>query len=79
MATAPIPAATPAPPQEIRIIAHSTLYYWWIVWAVGFLMAIVTFFSNERMAVVPAGTESSPEGPKDHEGGAFGESRTPGS
>ena len=27
-----------AGPREVRIVAHSTLFYWWPVWAVGLLM-----------------------------------------
>ncbi len=46
----------PAHANEIRIISHSTLFYWWPVWALGFLMALITAFSGERMVTVPAGT-----------------------
>ena len=57
----PLPTATSSPKpafdQEIRIISHSTLYYWWIVWAVGFLLATMSMFSHYRMALVPSGTE----------------------
>lgn len=42
--------------NEIRIISHSTLFYWWPVWAVGFLMAILTWFSGQRMVTVPSGS-----------------------
>jgi hypothetical protein len=59
--TTPAPAARPAAAlashrNEIRIVSHSTLFYWWPVWAVGFLMALVTAFSGQRMVVVPSGT-----------------------
>src|SRR5207244_965813 len=37
----------------IRIVSHSSLFYWWPVWAVGFLMAAITGFSDYRMAIVP--------------------------
>src|SRR5579863_9624825 len=53
----PRPAAAPIPPahkNEIRIISHSTLFYWWPVWALGFLMALVTLFSGQYMITVPA-------------------------
>src|ERR1051326_2829930 len=64
MATSNIPSAAsraPAPPgpgQEIRIISHSTLYYWWVVWAVGFLMAFITWLSHDSLAVVPKDTKA---------------------
>jgi hypothetical protein len=54
------PAAPPAtsPHQEITIVSHSNLFYWWPVWAVGFLMALLSYFSNHRLAVVPANTKA---------------------
>ena len=36
-------------------MAHSTLFYWWPVWVVGFLMAGMTWVEGHRLAVVPAG------------------------
>jgi hypothetical protein len=38
---------------EVRIGAHSMLFYWWPVWAAGFLMAGVTWLDGYRLAVVP--------------------------
>src|SRR4051812_533944 len=54
-------ALLPDPPlphrgPEVRIIGHSPLYYWWPVWVVGFIMALLTYTGGHRMAVVPAGT-----------------------
>jgi len=71
MSTAPQPPAQPVPapvptlpatsgPQErkeVVVISHSALFYWWPVWAVGFLMAILTLIDNHYMAVVPAGAK----------------------
>jgi len=59
MSTAPQPVAHPTgmePKREIRIISHSSLFYWWPVWAVGFLMCLITYFSGQLMAIVPTGT-----------------------
>src|SRR5713226_5847074 len=61
MSTAP--ASTPikvTPPgdEEVRLYSHSSLFYWWPVWAVGFIMAILTFFDGHRMVTVPAKTEA---------------------
>ena len=60
------------PPKEIVIISHSTIFYWWPVWLVGFLMAAFTYLSGQVMAYVPPGTvaESSQtvpghDGPRD--------------
>jgi hypothetical protein len=32
---------------ELRIYSHSNLMYWWPVWAVGYLMAFLTWFNGE--------------------------------
>jgi len=57
-ATAPRPAAQPLEhKREIIVISHSFLFYWWPVWAFGFLLAAITWFDGERMATVPAGTK----------------------
>ena len=45
------------PDEEIRVYGHSNLFYWWPVWAVGFLMALLTYLDGHVMAVVPAGTQ----------------------
>ena len=57
--TQPAPAVTLTPPaeREIRIYSHSHLFYWWPVWAVGFLMAILTFANGGALAIVPPGTQ----------------------
>jgi hypothetical protein len=50
----PPPAVKPAEDDvEIRLVSHSNLFYWWPVWAVGFLMGLMTIIDNHRMAVVP--------------------------
>ena len=59
--TTPVPttiAESPREPREIVIYSHSSLFYWWPVWAVGFLMAILTLAGGELMALVPHGTEA---------------------
>jgi hypothetical protein len=33
------------------------MFYWWPVWAIGFLMAALTYIDGHVMAVVPRGTE----------------------
>lgn len=56
MSTAPPPAAPPN--QEIKIVSHCNLFYWWPVWAIGMLMGMLTFFDGGRIALVPDGTEA---------------------
>jgi hypothetical protein len=43
---------------EIKIISHSNLFYWWPVWAVGYLLAILTLLDPYVMAVVPKETKA---------------------
>src|SRR5262245_66404077 len=63
-----VPAATPsapAPPaperNEVVVVSHSNLFYWWPVWACGFLMALITWIDGHLMYVVPKGTKASTE------------------
>lgn len=60
--TAPPPAPAPAPAtydqQEIRIISHSSLFYWWPVWVAGFVMGLLSLVEGKLVAVVPSGTEA---------------------
>jgi hypothetical protein len=44
-------------PREVRVVAHTTLVYWWPVWAVGLLLAGLTWLDGHRLAIVPPGTE----------------------
>ena len=43
-------------PQRVVVISHSPLFYWWPVWAVGFLMALLTYLHGYQVAFVPPGT-----------------------
>jgi hypothetical protein len=60
MSTTPAPhadAAVAAPgDKEIRVYSHSPIFYWWPVWAVGFIMTVITLIDRSEMVVVPAGS-----------------------
>jgi hypothetical protein len=43
-------------PTEIRIYGHTKLFYWWPVWLVAFLFAIITWYDGQRLAIVPRDT-----------------------
>jgi hypothetical protein len=69
-ATPPTPPSKPVPPvssvppppttrEEITIYSHSNLFYWWPIWALGFLFGVLTFFSHHVMAIVPNEIEVS--------------------
>ena len=44
-------------PREIKLVSHSPIFYWWPIWLLGYVMALVTLFENHRLAILPAGTE----------------------
>jgi hypothetical protein len=52
----PVPVSIVADgrPREVIIISHSPLFYWWPVWAVGFLMAAVSYWEGSQMALFSA-------------------------
>lgn len=50
-----LPISTTSP-NEIVVISHSPIFYWWPVWAAGFVLAALTYFAGHQMAIVPAGT-----------------------
>jgi hypothetical protein len=50
-------APSPQHPREVRVVAHTMLFYWWPVWAVGFLLAGLTWLGGNYLAIVPRGTE----------------------
>jgi hypothetical protein len=57
MSTVPQVVATAPAKREITIISHSTLFYWWPVWAVGFLLGFITMMGGHNVAVLPSSTE----------------------
>lgn len=68
MSTVPSPDASalkssngvPTPPKrEITLISHSMLFYWWPIWLIGFVMALITYLEDHRLAVLPSGTTVS--------------------
>src|SRR4051812_28517748 len=46
--TVVVPASAPVTglEPEIKIYSHSTIFYWWPVWVVGFVMAALTYFDG---------------------------------
>jgi hypothetical protein len=48
---------TPAAKREIKLISHSMLFYWWPIWALGYILAAITYFDNTRLAIVPDGSK----------------------
>jgi len=54
--TQPAPLTMEPQPEQVVVISHSPLFYWWPVWAVGFLMAGLTYWYGLQVAFVPPGT-----------------------
>lgn len=44
------PAGTPGLDTPITVYSHSPLFYWWPVWAAGYLLAGLTYFQGEYVA-----------------------------
>ena len=36
---------------EIRLYSHSTLYYWWPVWAIGYVFALLTYIQGDKVTI----------------------------
>jgi hypothetical protein len=56
--TPPKAAAVDNRPTRVVVISRSPIFYWWPVWAVGFLMAGLTYWQGYPVALVPAGSEA---------------------
>ena len=67
MSSAPAPNPPPHQPQQrtdtgahasdrITVYRHSNLFYWWPIWLLGFIFAIITLVENKHLAIVPAKT-----------------------
>lgn len=41
----------PESPLYLHIVSHSNLFYWWPVWAVGYLMALLTWLHGEKHTI----------------------------
>ena len=44
MSTQPAPLLPPRP-TEIKIYSHSSLFYWWPVWLLGYILALAVSVS----------------------------------
>lgn len=47
----------PQTQQQLRVYSHSSFFYWWPVWAVGYLMAFLTY-AHGKAAEVEAGGQA---------------------
>jgi hypothetical protein len=49
-----VPQPPKAVPQEIKVVSHSMLFYWWPVWFFGLVFAALTYVDNNRLAIIGA-------------------------
>jgi len=54
--TSPLTQALAA--REVRVFSHSMLFYWWPVWAVGYLLALITRVWGEQVTFHIGGQEA---------------------
>jgi hypothetical protein len=47
----PAPAAPPQEAPELIVYSHSSFFYWWPVWAVGYLMAVLTYWGGVQVQI----------------------------
>jgi hypothetical protein len=48
---APAQAAAPSGTGEVRIYQHSPILYWWVVWAYGYLCALLTYAQGVALSI----------------------------
>jgi hypothetical protein len=51
-----VPPAQAHGPREIKLVSHSPIFYWWPIWLLGYVMALITYFEGHRLAVLPPET-----------------------
>lgn len=51
----PAPAKQPHPEklEMLRVYGHSNFFYWWAVWAYGFICAFLTFLDGRTVELLP--------------------------
>jgi hypothetical protein len=57
MSTTPHAPPPSTDERQIKIVSHTGLFYWWPIWALGFILALITWVSGDRLAIVPEGTQ----------------------
>lgn len=51
--------------KEITVYSHSNLFYWWPVWFVAYLLAVLTWWDGSLLAVVPKDSRAAQVTTKD--------------
>jgi hypothetical protein len=53
--------------SQLKVVQHSMLFYWWPVWAVGFILCLISVATGERMALVPRDSTIKRTGDKSYQ------------
>jgi len=40
-------------PREIKLVSHSSIFYWWPIWVLGYALALLTWYDGTRLAILP--------------------------
>jgi hypothetical protein len=49
----PAPSMPTSARKAITLISHSMLFYWWPIWLLGYVLALMTYLEDHRLAIVP--------------------------
>jgi hypothetical protein len=44
-------------PPALKLVGHSSLFYWWPAWVTGYVMALVTYLGGHAIEIKPGETE----------------------
>jgi hypothetical protein len=47
----PVSAATPLETPEVRLYSHSSLFYWWPVWLIGYIFALLSYLQGQKVTI----------------------------
>jgi hypothetical protein len=53
--------SAPVPVKPVRIYSRSPVLYWWPIWSLALLLALLTYLGRGRVVWVPRGTEARPD------------------
>ena len=49
--TQAVSAATPLELPEVRLYSHSSLFYWWPVWLIGYIFALLSYLQGDLVSI----------------------------
>jgi hypothetical protein len=49
-----VPPPAAKGPREIKLVSHSPIFYWWPIWVLGYVLAVITWMDGTRLAILPS-------------------------